>query len=375
MNDRMNVEHFVKAIIESGFSPFTGIPCSVFSELIRYLDRKKDIENHICTCEGEAMGLAGGFALTGRIPLVYMQNDGFCNAMNPITSFFLLYNVPALLIISWRGEPGEKDAPQHKVMGEKLLPVLDVMGISYDVLEPSVDYLEDALKKAQRCFVEESKPFVFIVRKGYFETDETKSDATVHVDFLKKRIEYIGFLSKKVTDGDVILGSTGYLGRELCQIIKRDGVFYMMGSMGCLPAIGLGIAKERPEKRVFVLDGDGSLLMKMGTLATIGFHRPENLIHICLDNNQYESTGGQPTISKSVRLSSIAKHAGYKTTFKVKQLSEFERIVDEIHTHDKPLFIHILVRPGTLKNLQRPVETPKDMRIKLMKLLSSHVEI
>jgi len=363
----MKAEVFVKILYEAGFSPFVGIPCSVFKCPLNYIDDNAYVENYLCSSEGEAMGLAAGFALSGRLPVVYMQNDGYGNALNPLSSLQLLYKLPALLLISWRAEPGKKDAPQHYVMGKTILKLLDVFDIPYIILEDEITDLKDSVKKAKEFYESNTIPFAFIIKKGYFEEYERVS--SLSDNNLSKRIEYIELLSENVSDNDVLLGATGFSGRELYQCVNNKGKFYMMGSMGCLGAIGLGIAREHPERNVYVLDGDGALLMKMGILSTIGYYQPKNLIHICFDNNRYESTGGQPNTSNTVDFAKIAEGCGYKCVSDISEIEDFQEILKDIKSYKKPHFIHVKINPGTIDNLERPSDLPEVMKKSLMEFL------
>lgn len=363
----MKVEEFIKILEKTGFSPFTGIPCSVFKYLIDYINDSPSVENYICSSEGEAMGLAGGFALSGRVPVVYMQNDGYGNAINPLTSLQLMYKLPALLLVSWRAEPGKKDAPQHLIMGRTILQLLDVFEIPYLVLEDDIDSLNTSIKRAKEHCADKLTPFAFIIKRGYFEKyEKIGSENTGKFD---KRIEYIKILAEKIQHRDILLGATGFSGRELYQYVDHKGKFYMMGSMGCLVSIGLAIAKENPDRKVYVLDGDAALLMKMGTLSTVGFHQPKNLIHICFDNNQNESTGGQLTSSITTDFTEIAKACGYKAISNIVNIRSFQKILENIKQYKNPHFIHIKIKPGIVSGLERPSDSPEDMRSNIMEFL------
>lgn len=363
----MKPEVFVKILYEAGFSPFVGIPCSVFKYPLNYIDDNAYAENYLCSSEGEAMGLAAGFSLSGRLPVVYMQNDGYGNALNPLSSLQLLYKLPALVLISWRAEPGKKDAPQHFIMGKTILKLLDIFDIPYIILEDEITALKDSVKKAKEVCKSSSIPFAFIIKKGYFEKYERV--ISLSDNNLSERIEYIKLISENVSDNDVLLGATGFSGRELYQCVNHKGKFYMMGSMGCLGGIGLAIAKEYPERDVYVLDGDGALLMKMGTLSTIGYYQPKNLIHICFNNNEYESTGGQPDASNTVDFVKIAEGCGYKSVSDISKIKDFQEILKNIKSYKKPHFIHIKISHGTIDNLERPSDSPEVMKKSLMEFL------
>jgi phosphonopyruvate decarboxylase len=313
------------------------------------------------------MGLAGGFGLAGKIPVVMMQNDGYGNAVNPLSSLQLLYKLPCLLIITWRGEPGRTDAPQHQIMGETLFDLLSTFDIPFRVLEPDGEKLSLDVGQAVEHIHEHSLPFALIIKKGFFEKHDLKS-ATVAPD-LGTRVEFLRVLSERMKPDSVVIGATGFTGRELMQEFPHSGKLYMVGSMGCAGAIGLGIALENPDRTVYVLDGDGALLMKLGTLSTIGYHRPKNLVHICFDNGRYESTGGQSSASSVVDFAGIASNCGYSSSCKVSSASDFERVTDELPGAGGPHFLHVVIRSGTIEGLKRPSETPLDMRNNMMRFL------
>ncbi|MFW6149090.1 MAG: phosphonopyruvate decarboxylase [Atribacterota bacterium] len=363
----MQAEKFVNKLQSEGFAPFMGVPCSVFKSLVSYMDNNKEVESYICSSEGEAMGIAGGFSIAGKLPVVYMQNDGYGNAVNPLSSLQIMYRLPVLLLISWRGKPGLKDAPQHMLMGKTILRLLEIFNIPYVILKDNDKHLMDNLIKAKNHFKINNTPFAFIIEKGYFNKFE-KREKTEKKDLIK-RIEYIDLLSKHIDTKDIILGATGFTGRELYQCSKHKGKFYMMGSMGCLASLGFGIAKENPNRNIYILDGDGSLLMKLGTLSTIGFYKPNNIIHICFDNNQYESTGGQRTTSDSVDFVTIAKSCGYQSAIKTVSLIDFKEIISNISMYKKPQFIHVKIKSGSNENLKRPSETPEDMKNRIVDFL------
>jgi phosphonopyruvate decarboxylase len=350
----MLVEDFVSTLTDAGFGPFTGVPDSIFLPLVNYLERRGDVDNLICSSEGEAMGLAGGFALAQRTPVVYMQNDGYGNAVNPLSSLQLTYDLPALLLISWRGEPGVKDAPQHHTMGETIRGLLDLFDIPFSVLTPDEANLTEKVEKARGHCASMSLPYAFLIKRGTFSPVEGTPPS--EPDSLSHRHEYIRALCSLTGEEAMLLGATGYCGRELHQLVEGSNKFYMMGSMGCLASVGLAVAMEHPDKRVYVLDGDGALLMKMGTLSTVGYHGPANLVHICFDNAAYESTGGQPTTSSTTDFAAIANACGYPSVSSVESLADFTRAIPSVQDRTGPHFITVRIASGTPENLPRPAE-------------------
>jgi len=363
----MNAADFIRSLRAASFSPFMGVPCSVFSTLIHHLAAAAETEHYICTSEGEAMGLAAGFALSGRLPVVYMQNDGFGNIVNPLSSLQLLYRLPALLLISWRGEPGQKDAPQHRVMGGALRGLLEQFAVPHLVLEKGNAALCQALTQAQEHCRTAATPFAFIITKNFF-APEQKTASPIDEKFAP-RLAYINLLAEMADPRDILLGATGFSGRELQQYTDHRGRFYMMGSMGCLPALGLGLANQHPKRTVFVLDGDGALLMKMGSLATVGHYQPKNFVHVLFDNQAYESTGGQPSTAAGIDFCAVARACGYPAQERVTTTAQFQKLLSTLAHAAKPLFVHVRIRKGTPAGLPRPEQTPEQMRDALMTFL------
>lgn len=359
MIELKEISHLLK---KENFGPIMGVPCSVFKDFLNYIIKKNVIEHYTCSSEGESMGLAAGFALAGYYPIVYMQNDGYGNAINPLSSLQLMYELPALLMISWRGEPDKKDAPQHKLMGEKLFDLLKTFNIPYSVI--SKNNISQELIHAKNYMEKNKKPYAVIFRKGIFEKFEKIPSIDNDENY---RYEYLELLDQYLNKDDIILGTTGFTGRELFQIMKHKAKFYMMGSMGCLSSIGLGLAKSYPNKNVYVLDGDGALLMKLGSLSTIGNYQPNNLIHICFDNNQYESTGGQKTTANTTNFTDLAIACNYKNALAINDILEFKEILPKIKSLEKPLFLHIKIKPGCIENLKRPSLSPVEIKENFMR--------
>jgi len=355
----MDTDKFTKILEKNQFGPYVGIPCSTFKYLLNYIIEKK-IEYYPCTSEGEAMGLAAGIALTQKnIPIVYMQSDGFANALNPLTSLQMPYSIPSLLLISHRGDPQSQDAEQHKVMGASLKPILDILDVPFEEIDP-YDFKKQ-VSRIKKSMIDNSECFALIIPQGTF--DKYAVDRPSERKKLYLRSEYLEKLNEYIVPTDIVVGSTGLIGREMSSIIKSGAKFYMSGSMGCASSIGLGLALKNPDKRVFVLDGDGALLMKMGALTTVAVNKPKNFIHICFSNDCYESTGGQPL--NPIDLDDIASLCGYKeclTITKLKNMRTFTNL-------EGPVFLNILIRPGQNNPAPRPNETLKELAEKFRKLL------
>ena len=360
----MEAKRFVELLRGSGFGPFTGVPCSVFKHLLNYLETSEAGTYLGATSEGEAMGLAGGFALSGKTPVVIMQVDGYGNAVNPLSSLQLLYGLPCLMLISWRGEPGKTDAPQHAVMGKAIRPLLDLFAIPHQIAPQSEGALAATLEKARHQSESARSPVALIVPKGFFAPfiSETNSPAPS----LPLRIDCLNIIDSIAEDGTRFVGTTGFGGREMHQALAHRKRFYMMGSMGCALAIGLALALEKAESPVMVLDGDGALMMKMGTLVTAGALKPPNLIHLCFDNGCYESTGGQKSASEAVDLAAVTRACGYASAATVSDGDALARHLDNLAGCAGPHFLRVRIRPGTSPELPRPTQSPKQIKAAFM---------
>lgn len=356
----MKPSFFLQKLNERHFSPLVGVPCSLFGSLFQEAERDRDIKYVAATSEGEAVGIASGCYLAGSIPVVLMQNSGLGNAINPLTSLNLVYEIPLLLLISLRGEPGVPDAPEHIIMGPITEKMLRLIGIDYEFLDGSPTYLEEQLTRAYKKIELTNKPFALIVKKGIFESCHSLG---IGKGELLSRYEAIKTVLFELKANEVIVSTTGMVSRELYDMRKdNNNDFYMMGSMGCASSVALGIALQKKDKKVVIFDGDGALLMKMGTLATIGHYKPANLIHILFDNESYESTGGQKTVSSSVQFSQVAQNVGYKTSTFVKGRNEIISAVLNALKTTGPHFIHIKVLNGTFKEVKRVAHTPIEIR-------------
>jgi phosphonopyruvate decarboxylase len=359
----MKAEDFILFMKEKGVTDFTGVPCSVFKEVIAKLEQS---ENYVtATNEGEAMGIAAGISLSGKLPAVFMQNDGLANAINPIMSLQKLYELPTLLVISWRGEPGKKDAPQHLWSGKTLLDLLAVLEIDPIILQPDLDDSSSEIETLIRKIRDENRIGALICRKGIFEGESVQRDFD---DQLLSRQEAIDIILQWIEDDTPIFSTTGKPSREIYKLKDRKNNFYVVGSMGCTSSIALGFYMKNRGKTV-VFDGDGAILMHMGNLATIGYYQPEKFLHICLDNETYESTGGQTAVSKAINLSEIALVSHYSRVALVRTADEIRHFLQEWNQNPRLSFLHVKVKNVTDPNLGRPTESPLLLKKRFMKAI------
>jgi phosphonopyruvate decarboxylase len=318
---------------------------------------------------------AGHFLATGRPALVYMQNAGQGNAVNPWMSLTdtAVYGLPHLLLIGWRGEPGRPDEPQHVKQGEITRALLDTLGIAHAILPDDPAKADVALDAAFKHCMEESAPYALVVRKGTFVPYRPGSHPTAASTL--SREDAVIAVAKQMSDDAVVVSTTGKISRELYEYRDRAGVLgrdlYCVGSMGHASQIALGLALARPERRVWCLDGDGAVLMHMGALAIIGQRRPSNFFHVVLNNGVHDSVGGQPTAGLTTDLAAVARACGYSRAESVDSLDGLETALGELRTVPGPLLLEVRVAPGARADLGRPKTSPRENRDAFMRYLGS----
>ena len=363
---------FIERLRTKGIEFFAGVPDSLLKNLCAYITENVSRENNIIAAnEGGAVALAAGYHLaTGKTGCVYMQNSGEGNAVNPLLSLMDadVYRIPLLLVIGWRGEPGMHDEPQHVKQGKVTLSLLDAMGIKYAVLDEKWEKQTD---EALRVIKETNGIYALIVRKGTFE--EYKLQNQVSSDWVLGREEAIQIVVDKLRKDDIVVSTTGMISRELFEYreAKEQGHahdFLTVGSMGHASQIALGIALQKPERRVVVFDGDGALLMHMGGMAIIGDYAPKNLVHIVFNNGAHDSVGGQPTVGQKIDVEAIAKAVGYAYVITVDSQMSLMCAMNHVNCAviDGVSLINVNVRKGNRKDLGRPTTTPQENKEALM---------
>lgn len=362
---------FLEPARAQGFGFYTGVPCSFLTPLINRVVGGAAGGYVAAASEGEAVAIAAGAWLAGRGAVVMCQNSGLGNAVNPLTSLAYPFRIPILLIVAWRGGPGLKDEPQHELMGTITPQLLDVIKVAHGAFPSSDDAVAPALARARAAMAETQLPYALIMEKGAVRDDglgATPPPPPRH----GRRIE-LRHAAPPVTRGDVlerlvanlpaaaaVVATTGFTGRELFTVADRPQHLYQVGSMGCAASMGLGVALHSP-RPVVVVDGDGALLMKMGTLATVGACAPKNFVHLVLDNGAYESTGGQPTTAPGVDFAQAAIACGYARAYACDELGGFDRALGAALAEPGPHLIHMRIASGTMKNLGRPTVTPAEV--------------
>ncbi len=367
---------FIESLAAEGIDFFAGVPDSLLKDVCAYISDTLDgSHNIIAANEGAAIGLAAGHYLaTGHIPCVYMQNSGEGNAINPLASLTdrEVYNIPVLLVIGWRGEPGVHDEPQHVKQGKVTLPLLDAMGIRHEILSQDETEFRSQLEEAVRHMTGTGEAFSFIVRKNTFEP-YTLQRHEVN-EYPLSREEAIQKVASSIDPKDVIVSTTGMISRELfeyrtacAQGHEKD--FLTVGSMGHASQIALGIALEKTDRKVWCFDGDGAALMHLGSMAIIADKAPANFIHVVFNNGAHDSVGGQPTVGLKVRLTEIAKAVGYREAVMATNEEELETVLKRLKTCEGPVLLEVRVHRGNRKDLGRPTTTPIQNRDAFMEFL------
>lgn len=371
----MKAEDFLSILVQKDLLFLTGVPCSYLKSFLSLINSKKTPLQHIiASSEGEAVSIAAGYHLaTNKLPIVYLQNSGFGNTVNPLTSLMdeKVYSIPAILFLTWRGEPSIGDEPQHNKMGAIMLDLLEVLGIPYRFASHGSHETAKSINELKEIAIREQKPVALILRHNLIEKANlkvSKSDSS-----LMKREYILSKLLIKIGNFPIV-ATTGKTSREIFEIREaykqsHKFDFLTVGSMGCASGIGLGLATQITNK-VFIIDGDGAVLMKMGTLATIGHYGSQaKLVHIIIDNSSYETTGGQPTASSTINWKKLLNSVGYKKVTIIKTKKQLIKL--EFGEKKFPAGIVIYSKPGARANLGRPTSTPVHNKKEFMKFLST----
>lgn len=372
----MKVEIFAHKVKKLGINTVTGIPDSTLQQFCDYICKNDIFENHIVTeNEGASVGVAiGEYLATGSPACVYMQNSGLGNVVNPVTSLANsdVYGIPMLLIVGWRGEPGTKDEPQHKYMGKITLDLLKVLDIPYAVVDSGTteDELDGFLEIAGNAFAD-NKQYALVVKRGAFEKDNNIAYSN---NYLMKREQAIEIIVRWLKEDDIIVSTTGKISREMyenCNAIlgSHAQTFLTVGGMGHANMIAYQLAQRKTEQRVICLDGDGALLMHMGSLAVLGRKPANNMIHICLNNDAHESVGGMPTGAVGMSYAGIAEKCGYNKVYHVDEEKALQETLAKIRTDHEMAFLEINVAIGSRNDLGRPKETAEENKISFMEYL------
>jgi phosphonopyruvate decarboxylase len=374
----INTKYFFKKLIELEISFFSGVPDSLLKNICGFISDNVDTKNHIIAAnEGNALAIGIGYHLsTGKLPLIYMQNSGLGNVINPLLSLADpdVYSVPILLMIGWRGQPEVKDEPQHKKQGRITLKMLDTMEVPYEILSKDTNdkQAEEIIKKASKIALKTNSPYAIVVQKDSFSKYQIKKKRTVNYPLYRE--EAIRAIVDNLDDKDIIISTTGVTSRELFEYrdklnLGHEKDFLTVGGMGHANQIAIGIALQKPNRRVVCLDGDGAALMHMGSMAINGNINCKNFKHIIFNNGAHDSVGGQPTVGLSVDFQSIAKASGYDIVLKAETNEEIINCLKKLKLFNGKVFLEIKIKKGFRDDLGRPKTTPQENKKHLMKFI------
>jgi phosphonopyruvate decarboxylase len=372
----INPELFYNELKQNGITFFAGVPDSLLKDICAYITAHASPQNHVITAnEGAAVGLATGYHLaTGNLPMVYMQNSGLGNSVNPLISLADpdVYAIPMLLMIGWRGEPNTKDEPQHKKQGRITLAMLESMEIPYQILDEQSDYkkvITEAVKQAKQ----RSCPVAIVVKSKTFNT--YKLEKQVHPYSLNREDALQEILSH-LPENAVIVSTTGKLSRELFELREKNKQshqtdFLTVGSMGHTSQIATGIAMAKPDCPVFCFDGDGSAIMHLGSYAITGAIAPPNLKMFIFNNASHDSVGGQPTIANQIDFYSFAQSVNLFPYSPVSSLKELQEVMPQLINNNQTTFLEIKIKGGARADLGRPTTTPLENKKALQQFLDA----
>ena len=371
----INTKNFYDYLSSKKVEFFTGVPDSLLKDICAYITNNASKKDHIIAAnEGNAIALAAGYHMaTGKIPMVYMQNSGIGNAVNPLLSLTdeEVYNIPLLMMIGWRGEG--KDEPQHIKQGKVTKSLLDAMGIPYLVLDLDEQKAKNQIDEAIAKIEETNSPYAIIIRKGTFEKYSIQQK--LENNYSLYREDAIKIIVDKLNGGEVIVSTTGKTSRELFEyreelLQNHNSDFLTVGSMGHASQIALGIAQNSPARKVICIDGDGAVLMHMGGFAIIGAQAPNNFLHIVINNGAHESVGGQPTVGFDIDIPAIAMANNYKSALRVSSEDELITALQNIDKDAYPALIEVMTRTGSRDNLGRPTIKAVDNKKNFMSNLA-----
>ncbi len=369
----INVKDFVEYLNLLGIDFFCGVPDSQLSPFCDYIE--ENCNNTIAANEGNAVGIASGYHLsTSKVPLVYLQNSGLGNTVNPICSLTheKVYSIPIVYIIGWRGQPGVHDEPQHAKQGEITLDLLEILDIDYIVINKETD-LEDIKDIFENDFLEKLKlgaSVAIVVSKSSFEDykiEKSNENALSREEAIQKVVDCL-------SEEDIIVSTTGKTSRELFEYREtknqgHENDFLTVGSMGHSSSIALGIALNNKERKIICFDGDGSVLMHMGAISTIGSKNPENFYHIMFNNSAHESVGGLPTVMSDICISNVFSACKYNNVYNASNIDELNEVLPKFLNDKGPVFLNINVSIESRKDLGRPTTSPIENKNSFMKKL------
>jgi phosphonopyruvate decarboxylase len=376
----VDIEYFFSSLKKSGVDFFAGVPDSLLKDICAYITDNADADNHIIAAnEGNALSLGIGYHLaTKKIPLIYLQNSGLGNVINPLLSLADpdVYSIPMLLLIGWRGEPNIKDEPQHLKQGKVTTDLLDSMKIPYEVMSSEMNSKEAeiALKKILKNAHSLKTPSALLVKKGTFNSYELKLERVYERELYRE--EVIEIIINNLEKDDIVVSTTGVASRELFELREKyseshEKDFLTVGGMGHASQIALGISLFKKNRMIFCIDGDGALLMHMGSLAINANKASGNFKHIVINNCAHDSVGGQPTVGDKIDITGLAISAGYIWAKKALDKDNLSNLFQEMRGIKGPALLEIQVKKGFRKGLGRPTLSPSENKNSFMEFLDN----
>jgi len=362
----LDPKKFCDILKKNNINFITGVPDSLLKNIISLFEKKKSKEHLSVGNEGIAVALATGHYLSSYNPaLVYMQNSGLGNAINPLNSITnkKVYGIPMILLIGWRGEIVKKnlqvhDEPQHLYQGKITLKQLELIDIPYKIIDKNSKDIVKVIKDLKKLTISLQKPVAIVVKKGTFRKIETRKNTKKNINY-PSRSKIIEKIIGQLSRNSLIISTTGYASRELYKLRNLKGEntskdFLMVGGMGHAVSVSAGIAKNLKKKKIVCIDGDGSLLMHTSAIQNSALMK--NFIHLMINNGVHDSVGGQKINSKNLDYKKISKGFGYDLYFKSTSLSKLEKAIKISLKKNKSVFIEVLSKSGYDKNLPRPNE-------------------
>lgn len=357
-------KNLVECLATQGMDYYAGVPDSLLKDFCAYIDDYGAKYKHTITAnEGNAIAMAAGYYMaTAQYPIVYLQNSGLGNIINPITSVAdkEVYSIPMLLIVGWRGEPNIKDEPQHIKQGRITPKQLELLDIPYKIVDKNSNS-DEIVAWAKRTMDETSAPVALLIKKGVFESYKSERKPTISATLDRENV--LNKLLSLIGDACVV-STTGKTSREVFELRQqrkeKQRDFLTVGGMGHTLSIALGVAMGKPSKKVVCIDGDGSILMHLGALPIVGSIAPNNLTHILLNNAAHESVGGQPTVADKTDFAAIALASGYKAYKSASTLKELTVAWNELKDQQGPVMLEVIITTGSRDNLGRPTNTPTE---------------
>ena len=376
----VNVDYFFSSLKDSGVDFFTGVPDSLLKDFCAYITDNTSSNNHIIAAnEGNAISLGIGYYMaTKKIPLIYLQNSGLGNIINPLLSLADpdVYSVPMLLLIGWRGEPNIKDEPQHIKQGKVTTHLLDSMNIPYEILSSEMNSkdAEQALKKMLKNALLFKSPCAILVKKATFESYKLKLERRYERELNREKV--IEIIINNLEKDDIVVSTTGVTSRELFELREKyseshEKDFLTVGGMGHASQIALGISLFKKNRIVYCIDGDGALLMHMGSLAINANNAGDNFKHIVINNCAHDSVGGQPTVGDKIDLTGLALSAGYVWAKTALDKTNITNLIQEMKGVKGPALLEIQVKKGFRKDLGRPTISPLENINSFMEFLDN----